>query len=395
MLNLAGLHTPVNTGVFQDITRRIQDQKDFRVPIIWGIGCPVWTAGKHPELASYRFPKVNGPTDNLGALAILTAATFGGRQKAKGVVERFLDQRALAEILRMFTPFLEDGARHGNLEILQAAMTARRPFSFVAIYDDGEPEGIADSTLKLYGLSNRLYRPNTLNVKKIFTRLPTFAWMGDQPMNKEDVDEALLSAAISGKDFSPHMVDKFPLYIHRINALEMEVRITDQHKVRLGAYLGAGTTLMPGASYINFNAGTEGPAMVEGRISSGAFVGAGSDVGGGASMLGILSGGNDVPISVGRNCLLEVNSTLGIPLGDCCIVATETAVMAGTKVLVNLEGHPLNGTVVKGSDLVGINAVTFRRNDETGAMEVVRTARNVKAANLLADGSTILNADLH
>ena len=175
----------------------------------------------------------------------------------------------------------------------------------------------------------------------------------------------------------------------------MEVRITDQHKVRLGAYLGAGTTLMPGASYINFNSGTEGPAMVEGRISSGAFVGAGSDVGGGASILGILSGGNDIPISLGRNCLLEVNSALGIPLGDACIVAAETAVMAGTKVLVNLAGHPRNGEIVKGSDLVGINAVTFRRNDTTGAMEMVRTNRNLRFASQLENGANILNIDLH
>ena len=175
----------------------------------------------------------------------------------------------------------------------------------------------------------------------------------------------------------------------------MGVRITDQHKVRLGAYLGEGTTLMPGASYINFNAGTDGNAMVEGRISSSAFVGAGTDIGGGASMLGTLSGGNDIPISTGRQCLLEANCVLGIPIGDATIIAAETAVLASTKVVVRVEGHRHNKRVLKARDLAGISGVTFRRNSQSGAVEVVRTARNLDFARKLEDGESILNADLH
>lgn len=113
------------------------------------------------------------------------------------------------------------------------------------VFDDVAPEGVDDSTLKLYGLSNRHFRPNQLNFQKVFTKLPNVAWMGDVPMDSEEVDAALLDAAFGGNGFAPEMVDKFPLYVHRVNALKLGVRITDRHKVRLGAYLGEGTTIMP------------------------------------------------------------------------------------------------------------------------------------------------------
>jgi 2,3,4,5-tetrahydropyridine-2-carboxylate N-succinyltransferase len=132
------------------------------------------------------------------------------------------------------------------------------------IFEDIDPQGVEDSTLKLYGLSQRCFKPNQLNLTKIFTKFPNVAWVGDTPMDAAEIDEALMAAAFGGAEFAPHMVDKFPLYVHRINAVKMGVRITDQHKVRLGAYLGEGTTLMPGASYINFNAGTEGPRWSRG-----------------------------------------------------------------------------------------------------------------------------------
>ena len=205
----------------------------------------------------------------------------------------------------------------------------------------------------------------------------------------------MMRAAFEGNAFAPNMVDKFPLYTHRINAVKMGVRIVDSAKVRLGAYLGEGTTVMPGASFVNFNAGAEGPNMVEGRISSSAFVGTGTDIGGGASILGTLSGGNETPISIGRNCLLEANCVLGIPVGDAVIIAADCAVLSSTKVRVVLDGHLHNGGVVKASELSGINAVTFRRDSLTGETQVVRLARNLEFARKLDSGETILNADLH
>lgn len=317
-----------------------------------------------------------------------------------GVQNITVSAAQLTEILAYFAPFKNDGKYHGNVIALEQALEATMagPANRVVItfiFDDIDPQGVEDSTLKLYGLSHRCFKPNQLNLTKVFTKLPNVAWIGDTPMDAEEVEQSLMSAAFGDGSFAPHMVDKFPLYVHRINSLKMGVRITDQHKVRLGAYLGEGTTLMPGASYINFNAGTEGASMVEGRISSSVLVGAGTDIGGGASTLGVLSGGNNVFISLGRNCLLEVNSALGIPVGDAVIVAAETAVMASSRVSVQIEGHPLNGKVVKAAELAGINAATFRRNDVTGALEVLRTGRNIDFAKKLEDGEDILNSDLH
>lgn len=381
-----------------DFTRFADEFKSsdaFRPPMLFGIGVRMFTrGGVH---ASTRYPLVNGPNQNQGTAAVLMKVLG---IEPKGVQSVLFGPGHLDAALRFFHPFEGDGKVHANIELLKRARDIafpKRENSLVAtfVFDNVAPEGVDDSTLKLYGLSNRHFRPNQLNFQKVFTKLPNVAWMGDVPMDSEEVDAALLDAAFGGNGFAPEMVDKFPLYVHRVNALKLGVRITDRHKVRLGAYLGEGTTIMPGASYVNFNAGTEGPCMNEGRISSSAFVGAGSDIGGGASILGTLSGGNDVPISIGRNCLLEVNSALGIPIGDAVIIAAETAVMASSLVQVNIEGHRLKGAFTKAGELSGISAVTFRRNDMSGILEVVRTRRNVEFANRLEDGKTILSADLH
>lgn len=388
---------PQSVDDFRRVTSEFQATEQFREPLLFSVGCRVFTGGG--TLASVRYPVVNGPKQNLGAASILIKVLG---IEPEGVQNVSLPAAKVEEVLRYFAPFEKDGKVHENILALRAAINLWRDHynqgdelvcSF--IFDDIAPSGVEDSTLKLYGLSNRHFKPNSLNLTKIFTKLPNVAWIGDVPMDEGEIEQALMSAAFGGKLYAPHMVDKFPLYIHRINALKMGVRITDQHKVRLGAYLGEGTTLMPGASYINFNAGTEGPSMVEGRISSSAFVGAGSDIGGGASMLGTLSGGNSVPISIGRNCLLEVNSALGIPVGDAVIIAAETAVMASSMVQINVEGHPLFGVWTKASQLAGVNAVTFRCNNMTGFLEVVRTARNIESAKKLENGESILNTDLH
>lgn len=381
-----------------DFTRFADEFKSseaFRPPMLFAVGSRVFTSGG--VHASTRYPLVNGPGQNQGTAAVLMKVLG---IEPKGVQSVRFGPGDLDKVLRFFHPFEGDGKVHANVDLLKRAQKiafAEREDRLVAtfVFDDMAPEGVDDATLKLYGLSNRHFRPNQLNLQKVFTKLPNVAWVGDTPMDSNEIDDALLEAAFGGGTFAPHMVDKFPLYVHRVNALKLGVRITDQHKVRLGAYLGEGTTIMPGASYVNFNAGTEGPCMNEGRISSSAFVGAGSDIGGGASILGTLSGGNDTPISIGRNCLLEVNSSLGIPIGDAVIIAAETAVMASSLVQVNVEGHRFHGTFCKAGLLAGINAVTFRRNDMSGILEVVRTRRNVEFAKNLENGKSILSADLH
>ncbi|MHB8661024.1 MAG: tetrahydrodipicolinate N-succinyltransferase N-terminal domain-containing protein [Minisyncoccota bacterium] len=389
---------PKDIDGFKAVVADFQATDRYKAPLLFAIGRGVRT--RNGTLASVRYPVVNGPGQNTGAAAILMKVLD---IEPSGVQNFSLTRLDLKKILRYFAPFDSDGIRHANIEVLKKALGGRtdnpdnQSDGVVAtfIFDDVPPQGVEDSTLKLYGLSTRCFKPNQLNLTGIFTKLPNVAWVGDAPMDAEEIEQSLMSAAFDGILYAPHMVDKFPLYIHRINALKMGVRITDQHKVRLGAYLGEGTTLMPGASYINFNAGTEGASMVEGRISSSAFVGTGTDIGGGASMLGTLSGGNNVPISIGRNCLLEVNSALGISIGDAVIIAAETAVMASSRVRVGVEGHPFNTKTVKAAELAGINAVTFRRNDIDGVLEVVRTHRNKEYARKLKDGESILSADLH
>ncbi len=390
---------PQNLEEFNALVAEIKNSGSYKDPLLFAIGKHVRTNNGKGELASVRYPFVNGPGMNTGTAAIIMKVL---EIEPTGVKNVPLSLNTVCEILSYFKIFENDGKEHKNIKVLNRAHCLNVPnedssqgiiASF--IFEDIEPQGVEDSTLKLYGLSNRFFKPNELNFSEVFKKFPNVAWIGDNPLDAAEVNQLLLSAAFDNLPFAPHMVDKFPLYIHRINALEMGVRITDQHKVRLGAYLGEGTTIMPGASYVNFNAGTEGKAMVEGRISSGVFVGEGTDIGGGAGILGILSGGNDVPISIGRNCLLEVNCVLGIPIGDAVIIGSGTSVVASSRVLVKIKGHPLDGKEVKAAELAGIDAVTFRTNNINGVLEVVQTPRNIEFAEKLLKSQSILNADLH
>ena len=382
---------PKDVDSFKALVADFQASARYRAPILFAVGRRVFT--RNGTLASVRYPVVNGPGQNTGSAAILMKVLG---VDPSGVQNVALSRAQVDEVLKHFAPFDGDGKVHANLDVLRHARSVADDGSVIAsfTFDDIDPQGVEDSTLKLYALSNRIFKPGQQNLAKIFTKLPNVAWAGDTPMDADEIDAALMDAAFGDGRYAPIMVDKFPLYIHRVNAVKLGVRITDQHKVRLGAYLGEGTTLMPGASYVNFNAGTDG-AMIEGRVSSSAFVGKGSDVGGGASILGTLSGGNNTPISIGRNCLLEANCVLGLPVGDAVIIAAETAVLGSSRVRVVIEGHPMNGKTVKASDLAGINAVTFRRNDTDGVLEVVRTRRNEDYARKLEGGESILNADLH
>ena len=389
---------PKDVDGFKAVVAEFQSSPRYRAPVLFAVGRRVYT--RNGTLASVRYPVVNGPGQNTGSAAILMKVLG---VEPTGVQNVAMSRAQIEEVLKYFAPFEGDGKVHANVDALKRALAATggndggdgaNGIVATFTFEDIEPQGVEDSTLKLYALSNRIFKPGQQNLAKIFTKLPNVAWAGDTPMDADEIDAALMDAAFSGGDYAPIMVDKFPLYIHRVNAVKLGVRITDQNKVRLGAYLGEGTTLMPGASYVNFNAGTDG-AMIEGRVSSSAFVGKGSDVGGGASILGTLSGGNNTPISIGRNCLLEANCVLGLPVGDAVIVAAETAVLGSSRVRVAIDGHPLNGRTVKATELAGINAVTFRRNDTDGVLEVVRTRRNEEYARKLEGGESILNADLH
>lgn len=234
---------------------------------------------------------------------------------------------------------------------------------------DAPPAGTADAYLRLHLLSHRLVPPHGLNVEGIFAVLPTVVWTDAGPCAVEGFEATRLRLlAAHGRRPTVHGVDKFPRMVDYV--VPAGVRIADADRVRLGAYLAEGTTVMH-EGFVNFNAGTLGSSMVEGRISQGVVVGEGSDVGGGASIMGTLSGGGRQVISIGRRSLLGANSGLGIPLGDDCVVEAGLYLTAGTKVRVG-------DRVVAARELAGQDGLLFRRHSQTGAVEAIsRTGAGV------------------
>ena len=227
--------------------------------------------------------------------------------------------------------------------------------------EDLEVSNICEAYIKLYLLSLRISKPNSINLDGIFASLPNVAWTNLGPVDPKDID---LFRTKYG-EFSVRSVDKFPPMTDYI--IPSGVRIADSSRVRLGAYLSEGTTIMH-EGFVNFNAGTLGAAMIEGRISAGVVIGKNSDLGGGCSTMGTLSGGNDVKISVGEDCLLGANSGLGIPLGDRCIVEAGLYLTGGSKVEVLNSNRDLIETV-KASTLSGQNDLLFIRNSITGSIQ--------------------------
>ena len=247
---------------------------------------------------------------------------------------------------------------------------------------DAAPVDASDAYLRLHLLSHRLVRPHGLNLDGIFGVLANVVWTsaGPCPVEGFEATRLRLLGHPDGRRLQVLGVDKFPRMTDYV--VPSGVRIADAARVRLGAHLAEGTTVMH-EGFVNFNAGTLGVSMVEGRISAGVVVGDGSDVGGGASIMGTLSGGGKETISVGERCLLGANSGIGISLGDDCVVEAGCYVTAGTKVA--LIGEDGGARTVKAGDLSGASGLLFRRNSATGAVEALPRA-----------GKTVeLNAALH
>lgn len=231
--------------------------------------------------------------------------------------------------------------------------------------EDKAPECVAEVYLKLHLLSHRFCLPHSLNLQGAFGVLRNIAWTNQGAIAVEDLPGRQLLARAQGVVLDVMSVDKFPKMTNYV--VPAGIRIADTARVRLGAYVGEGTTVMH-EGFINFNAGTMGTAMIEGRISAGVMVGEGSDLGGGCSTMGTLSGGGSVVISVGKDCLIGANAGIGIALGDRCIVEAGLYITAGTKVsLLDNEGELVE--YIKARDLSGKNDLLFRRNSQTGAVE--------------------------
>lgn len=233
------------------------------------------------------------------------------------------------------------------------------------------PTSTSDAYLRLHALSHRLAAPNEVNLDGIFGFLPNVAWTNAGPMHPDDYTR--LRPFLQRDGIQVQGLDKFPRLLDYVTPVG--VRIADASRVRLGAYLSPGTTVMH-EGFVNFNAGTLGASMVEGRISQGVTVGDGSDIGGGASIMGTLSGGGTHRVSVGARTLLGANAGIGISLGDDCVVEAGLYVTAGSKIVL-ADGpalHDGSRPTVKGSELSGRDGILFRRNSLTGAVEAVQRA---------------------
>lgn len=254
------------------------------------------------------------------------------------------------------------------------------PLVAVILAEDARPQSVPEVYLKLHLLSHRLVKPHQVNLEGMFSILPNVAWTNRGAMAIEELAIRQLEARLRGEIVDVISVDKFPKMTNYV--VPTGVRIADTARVRLGAYIGEGTTIMH-EGFVNFNAGTEGTAMIEGRISAGVFVGEHSDLGGGCSIMGTLSGGGTEVISVGKNCLIGANAGLGFPLGDRCTIEAGLYITANTKVTV-MDNSLKPVEVVKARQLANKSDLLFLRNSVTGAVECRTNKSTVE-----------LNAELH
>jgi 2,3,4,5-tetrahydropyridine-2-carboxylate N-succinyltransferase len=375
----------------------IQSQSFYRQPIAFGLARVDRGQLNQDKILQATFPVVNW-NENFGSAAVFLESLkqagsnvdTTGTELVCDVNDEFIN--AAKEI---FNPYLEEatGDAHKNVQLIKVAEELDKTnLKMVFLFEDAKPQSVEAVYLKLYALSTGKAELRKVCLDGAFGILENCAWSGTIPVELDWLRANEIALKLSGQYPVIDMVDKFPRFLSHIIPQD-NTRILDTSKVRMGAQLAAGTTVMPGASYINFNAGTLGPVMVEGRISSSAIVGSGSDVGGGASILGVLSGTDGNPISIGENTLLGANSTTGIPLGDACIIDGGLAVFAGTKVSISdsqiakiQEANPQAklSNVMKAADLAGLNGLHFRQNSTTGEYVVMRSTREVK-----------LNSDLH
>ncbi|MFK7830828.1 MAG: 2,3,4,5-tetrahydropyridine-2,6-dicarboxylate N-succinyltransferase [Congregibacter sp.] len=255
-----------------------------------------------------------------------------------------------------------------------------RPAVAVYLAEDSPPDSVPAAYLKLHLLSHRLVKPRETNLQGAFGVLPNVAWTNLGAIALDELPQKQLDARMRGAILDVSCVDKFPKMSNYV--VPTGVRIAHTARVRLGAYVGEGTTVMH-EGFINFNAGTVGPGMIEGRVSAGVIVDADSDLGGGCSTMGTLSGGGDIVISVGKNCLIGANAGLGIPLGDRCIIESGLYLTAGTKVaMLDAQGSAVE--TIAARKLQDVPDLLFRRNSETGTVECLTNKSTAQ-----------LNAELH
>ncbi|MDO9305815.1 MAG: tetrahydrodipicolinate N-succinyltransferase N-terminal domain-containing protein [Sulfuricurvum sp.] len=391
-------------SAFKECVNEIQNAQGYKNPLAFGICRVDFGQLNSDKILQATYPHINW-NENFGSAAI-----FIKNAQEQGIEIDFTADEVIIPItvkflegcLNAFTPYADEayGDAHKNIQIISALYNQIKErgmrdgeFRLVILFNDVACVSVEGTYLKLYALSSSKVPLRSLNLNGAFGALHNVAWSDGQPIELEWLRENEIELKFANEYPKIDFVDKFPRYLQHIIPVN-NTRVLDDSKVRFGAQLHAGTTIMPGASYVNFNAGTTGVSMVEGRISSSAIVGDGSDVGGGASILGVLSGTDGIPVTIGKNTLLGANSVTGIALGDGCIVDAGIAVLAGTKFTVSAEelskiqeANPntvLSGTSFKGKELVALNGIHYRQDSTTGQLLIRRSTREVK-----------LNADLH
>ncbi len=323
---------------------------------LYSFGLGIGTQNKNGDWLEVFYPKPLLTPSDAVLKAVQSVLGYQGGNQAVALNAEQLDKLAAA---------LANAGAPEQAAIAVQFKECARPAVLTLLAGDDAPGSVPEGYLKLHLLSHRLVKPNSINLTGLFGVLRNVAWTSEGAIDLEELPARQLQARLSNKALSVDSVDKFPKMVDYV--VPAGVRIADTARVRLGAYIGEGTTIMH-EGFVNFNAGTESTSMVEGRISQGVFVKAGSDLGGGSSTMGTLSGGGNIIITLGNQCLLGANSGLGIPLGDRCTVEAGLYITAGTKVALLDDQNQVVGQT-KARELAGKDDLLFRRNSTTGAVE--------------------------
>jgi 2,3,4,5-tetrahydropyridine-2,6-dicarboxylate N-succinyltransferase len=316
------------------------------------------TQNSKQEIIEVFYPKplINPTAESASAIINLCTEVSGN-----GFIELTTDAT------KSLSASLADAGDSEQAEIAASLASSNKTLVCTLLRDNSAPASIPEAFLKLHLLSHRLALPHQLNLDGVFGVLKNLAWTNQGAVDLDDLPGRQLEARVKGDAFDVYSVDKFPKMTSYV--VPTGVRIADTARIRLGAYIGEGTTVMH-EGFVNFNAGTRGTAMIEGRISAGVVVGENSDLGGGCSTMGTLSGGGTEIISVGENCLIGANAGIGFPLADGCIVEAGLYVTAGTKVNLLDSNSELIKTA-KAREICDIKDILFRRNSLSGTVECV------------------------
>jgi 2,3,4,5-tetrahydropyridine-2,6-dicarboxylate N-succinyltransferase len=304
----------------------------------------------------YPQPVLNPSAELIAAISPLLDYSSGNAAIA-------VDQQTMSAVAEAIKGAGDDALAEAAAQLANS----EQALVITILASDAAPVSVPEAYLKLHLLSHRLVKPHQIELTGMFGVLPNVAWTSQGAVDLAELPQKQLQARMRGELLEVMSVDKFPKMTNYV--VPGGVRIAHTARVRLGAYLGEGTTIMH-EGFVNFNAGTEGPGMIEGRISAGVMIGAGSDLGGGCSTMGTLSGGNNVIISVGKECLIGANAGVGIPLGDRCTVEAGLYITAGSVVTMIDDKGAIAGTA-KARDLASKPDLLFRRNSKNGAIEVL------------------------